>query len=287
MKKTFTQYILENNTAGSRKAQSYLQAIKLIAKIFSKHPHLHNRYGDIWSIQSVELADELYQYILEQQKQFRDGKGIFVGESPKSYWEGRFCSAAIKSYKEFLILHPYEERLWDIYNNTSKAPDDISKQMLSKKINSSEKLIDDKDFDFSTKEGKEKLSLVKTRVNQNFFRKMILHSYARKCCITGLNIPEVLRASHITSWANDKTNRMNPANGLCLSATYDAAFDRHLISFDEDYRIILSPKLKKYTTNEAFNEYFIKFKGKQIALPTIYLPNQTLLEKHRNKASAQ
>jgi len=286
MKNTFTKYILENNTTGSRKAPSYLQAIELINQIFSKYPFLHNRYGDIWAIQSVELIDELYPFILEQQKQFRDGKGIFARETPKSYWEGRFCSAAVKSYKEFLILHPYEERLWDIYNHTSKSPDKISKQMLSEKINSIEKLIEDKDFDFSTKEGKETLRLVKQRANQSFFRKMILHSYNRKCCITGLNIPEVLRASHITSWANDKTNRMNPANGLCLSATYDAAFD-HLISFDEDYRMLLSPKLKDYTTNEAFNEYFIKFEGKQIALPAIYLPNQTLLEKHRKRASAQ
>jgi putative restriction endonuclease len=286
MKKAFTKYILANNTTGSRKAPSYLQAIELINKIFSKTPHLHKRYGDIWSIQSVEVADELYLYILAQQKQFRDGKGIFVGESPKSYWDGGFCSAAIKSYKEFLILHPYEERLWTIYNNTSKSPDDISKEMLSKKINSIEKLIDDKDFDFSTKEGKEKLSLVKQRVNQNFFRKMILKTYESKCCITGLNIPEVLRASHITAWANDKTNRMNPENGLCLSATYDAAFDRHLISFDEDYRMLLSPNLKEYTTNKAFNEYFIKFEGKQIALPKIFLPSMQLLEKHRKKTLA-
>ena len=287
MKNTFTQYILENNTDGSNKANSYLRAIELLGQVLKKHAHLYSRYGDIWSIQSIELVDELYMYILEQQRLYRTNAGIFAGESPKSYWEKGFCSAAVKSYKDFLILHPYEERLWNIYNNTSEAPNQISKEMLSEKIKSIEKLIEDKNFDFSTKEGKETLSLVKTRVNQNFFRKMILHSYDRKCCITGINIPEVLRASHITAWSDDKNNRMNPANGLCLSATYDAAFDRHLISFDEDYRMVLSPKLNEYTTNEAFNEYFIKFEGKQITLPKLFLPNQALLEKHRKRASAQ
>jgi len=68
---------------------------------------------------------------------------------------------------------------------------------------------------------------------------MIVSLYGGKCCITGLDVPKLLRASHIIRWADDKENRMNPENGLCLSGTYDLAFDQHLISFDEDYRMIV------------------------------------------------
>ena len=111
---------------------------------------------------------------------------------------------------------------------------------------------------------------------------MVLINYENKCCITGLNIPQTLRASHISSWASDKTNRMNPENGLCLSATYDAAFDKHLISFDEDYKMIISKEIKDYYTNDVAKTYFKNFEGKKITLPTLYLPNKKLLEKHRS-----
>lgn len=110
---------------------------------------------------------------------------------------------------------------------------------------------------------------------------MLLQIYNSKCCVTGLNVPITLRASHIVPWKEDKTNRLNPENGLLLSATYDAAFDKHLISFDEDYRMIVSKGIKEYYTNEITREYFEKFEGKTIALPVKYLPNQMFLSKHR------
>ena len=110
----------------------------------------------------------------------------------------------------------------------------------------------------------------------------VLHDFRGKCCVTGLNIPQTLRASHIVAWASDKTNRMNPENGLCLSATYDAAFDKHLISFDNDYRMIVSKEIKEYYTNEVAKTYFGNYEGKQLILPSLYLPSKKLLEKHRS-----
>ena len=112
---------------------------------------------------------------------------------------------------------------------------------------------------------------------------MILATYEVQCCITGLNIPDVLRASHITRWAEDKENRLNPANGLCLSATYDAAFDRNLISFDEDYRMILSPALKEFYSNIAFQTQFKAYEGQKISLPKRFCPDQVLLTKHHQR----
>jgi putative restriction endonuclease len=115
---------------------------------------------------------------------------------------------------------------------------------------------------------------------------MILTDYHQQCCVTGLNVPKILRASHIVGWADDTENRLNPANGLCLSATYDAAFDQHLISFDEDYRLIFSPSLKEYYSNRAFQTQFKAFEGQAIMLPNRYAPDQQLLAKHREKLVA-
>ena len=83
------------------------------------------------------------------------------------------------------------------------------------------------------------------------------------------------------AWADDKSHRMDPENGLCLSATYDAAFDKHLISFDDEYRMIVGKNIKEYYTNDVVKEYFDKFDGKQITLPKSFLPNKELLSKHR------
>jgi putative restriction endonuclease len=115
---------------------------------------------------------------------------------------------------------------------------------------------------------------------------MILLDYGTQCCVSGLNVPGVLRASHIVSWAEDKENRLNPSNGLCLSATYDAAFDRHLISFDKDYRMIFSPQLKEYYSNEAFKTQFLAFEGNQMTKPKRFCPDQGFLEKHRARFNA-
>ena len=96
--------------------------------------------------------------------------------------------------------------------------------------------------DTSLKLGKEKLRLVKTRMNQSFFRQMILSSYDYKCCLTGIDIPELLIASHIIPWSKDEKNRLNPQNGLCLNTLHDKAFDRGFITFDDNYNLTFAPK---------------------------------------------
>ena len=75
---------------------------------------------------------------------------------------------------------------------------------------------------------------------------------------------------------------MNPENGLWLSATYDTAFDQHLISFDDDYRMILSKDIKEYYTSDVSKQYFQNYEGKQMELPSLYMPSKKLLEKHRS-----
>ncbi len=65
------------------------------------------------------------------------------------------------------------------------------------------------------RDGLVKERMVKTRVNQSFFRATILASYNNTCCITGIQQPELLIASHIRPWGLDEKNRLNPQNGHC------------------------------------------------------------------------
>lgn len=76
--------------------------------------------------------------------------------------------------------------------------------------------------------------LVKTRVSQGAFRRLLLLN-SHQCCLCGITTTSVLRASHIKEWAEStKEERMDAENGLLLCANHDALFDRHLISFQPE-----------------------------------------------------
>lgn len=87
----------------------------------------------------------------------------------------------------------------------------------------------------------ERKGLVTSRVGQGAYRKRIVHRWEYKCAVTGFNKLDILIASHIVPWAEANDNeRLDVDNGLLLSPTYDALFDRNLISFEKDGKIILS-----------------------------------------------
>jgi putative restriction endonuclease len=135
--------------------------------------------------------------------------------------------------------------------------------------------------DLSNLVGETRERYVKTRVNQNFFRQVILANYQSKCAVTGIDMPALLIASHILPWAENKKERLNPANGICLSALYDKAFDKHLISFDEDYRMILSQNLKEHCTKDYYQTHFGTMEGQGMILPERGLPSLEFLGWHR------
>lgn len=129
----------------------------------------------------------------------------------------------------------------------------------------------------------ETLAIVKIRRQQQFFRKVVLSSYSNRCCITGNPIPELLIASHIVAWSEDEVNRANPRNGLCLVATLDAAFDRHLIFFDDDLKLRLSNRIRSFLPDQEVERSFLHFEGKEIHLPAKNLPDIELIRSHRSK----
>jgi hypothetical protein len=83
------------------------------------------------------------------------------------------------------------------------------------------------------------------RVGQNIFRKGLLDYWEGRCAITGLAVPELLRASHIKPWAacNTDAERLDVFNGLLLAPHLDAAFDGGFITVGDDGGVIVSPVL--------------------------------------------
>jgi len=94
-------------------------------------------------------------------------------------------------------------------------------------------------------------------------------------------VPELLTASHIIPWSADESRRADPTNGLCLNALYDRAFDRGLITFDEDYRLVISGQLKKGDAPEFQQVNFLAREGAKLTLPHRFAPDAVALQKHR------
>lgn len=270
-------FVAYNHAPGSGAAQSYVAAIKRLEIILHDNKLLPSTQS-FWSIHNTDELTRLYEFIKAEQNK-NDG-GIFSNDKAQGYWRKRFYSAAVKEYSQFVSLYNRENAMFDIIAAASDGLQ-LSQELEAVSLAPNPLLIAE-DLDINSQEGRNVLREIEVRQNQYVFRKMILSIYSSRCCLTDLPIPETLRASHISGWAKDKKNRMNPENGLCLSATYDAAFDRHLISFDENYCLILAPSLHDYCTNKAFQEHFKRFEGARISMPKRFFPSQALLEKHRN-----
>lgn len=123
---------------------------------------------------------------------------------------------------------------------------------------------------------------VSVRRGQQFFRQSILNAYDVRCCVTGIQIPRLLVASHIKPWAKFPEHRLDPRNGLCLSSLHDAAFDAGLITIDEQLRVVLSRRLLDFFPQQTLENNFRLFGGRPIRLPSkLAEPDPAFIRYHR------
>ncbi|MTF38116.1 HNH endonuclease [Cyanobacterium aponinum UTEX 3222] len=141
-------------------------------------------------------------------------------------------------------------------------------------------------YEPNRKIGEEIITKTKRRINQNFFRKIVLSNYNENCAICSLNYVSLLVASHIIPWSKNKETRLNPHNGICLCSIHDKAFDQGLISFDGEFKVIISPQIHKIKNN-AINNYFINFNHREINFPKKFYPSSDFLSYHRNNIFIQ
>jgi predicted restriction endonuclease len=130
--------------------------------------------------------------------------------------------------------------------------------------------------------GGSRTAQVRARIGQEFFRKAVLSAYSYKCCITGLAVPELLVASHIIPWSVNAENRLNPRNGLCLSALHDKAFDKGIVTISEECTVRIS-KRKTVEDDEFYRTAMLAYDGKRISLAEKFQPDPDFLAYHREK----
>ena len=125
---------------------------------------------------------------------------------------------------------------------------------------------------------------VKIRRGQQYFRQVVLNAFGGRCAVTGIAIRELLIASHILPWGKHPEARLERENGIALSRMHDGAFDRGLITFDGQYRMVLSDRLLAYLPHDSLEANFLKYQGKALNISAdVPPPKQEYLAVHRKE----
>ncbi len=273
-KQGFIDFNTRLSPENSGKADSYARAIQVLDEVlpYQDVVDLHGQslyqVSDTAVIEAILhlLNDEVKKMKLQQQNIFDD----YGKPNQRSYPLKSFCSAALKSLKK------YAQYMQDV----NEADRIVAQEADPRSI--STRLIDHFNL---TKEGEDVVSESKRRKGQDYFRRMILTNYGGRCALTGMDIPQLLLASHIIPWTEKahKQDRLNPCNGICLSALYDKAFDQGLITFSpDDYSVILSSALQEHKTAEFYDKHFGCIAGQKIQVPKDYAPKRDFLAYHRD-----
>lgn len=132
----------------------------------------------------------------------------------------------------------------------------------------------------------ERESLVTVRRVQTFFRSAVMTSYDGTCALSGIAEPGLLVASHIIPWSVSIEHRADPRNGLCLNALFDRAFDRGLMTFDADHRVVLSKRLREDVRAARMPCSILDAEGEQLRLPERLPPLAECMAYHRERVFA-
>lgn len=179
-----------------------------------------------------------------------------------------------------------DRAVWNAYHADWSAMSAQSEAAF-KRLMAGHHVAADEDEELSLPEGPSTRQVTAdARQHQRFFRRTVLASYNQRCALTGLAVPALLVASHIIPWSQDEHRRADPTNGLCLNALHDRAFDRHLITFDEDLRLVVSRDLKSRELPEFHAATFTHLEGTPLRLPERFQPDPAALAAHRNTFAA-
>jgi len=273
-RKGFIDFNTRLSPENSGKADSYARAIMILDEVLPYQNVIDLQGRSLYELSDVTAIDDVLRLVNGEVKKMKNQQQNIFDDygkpNQRSYPLKSFCSAALKSLKKY-AEYEQEVVVADRIVAQETNPQTISKKLIAY-------------FDI-TKEGEDQLSITKRRKGQDYFRRMILANYGGRCALTGISVPQLLLASHIIPWADKshKKDRLNPCNGICLSALYDKAFDKGLFTISpDDYTIQLSSALREYGTQEYFDKQFGSISGKQITMPIEHKPNRDFLAYHRD-----
>lgn len=90
---------------------------------------------------------------------------------------------------------------------------------------------------------------------------------------------------YIKPWkdSDEHTERTNPCNGLCLNAFHDKAFDKGLITFDSNFKMLISSKLENCCMDDDTKRWLKSYKGVALHFPESFAPAREFMQYHNDK----
>ncbi len=171
-----------------------------------------------------------------------------------------------------------DQQVWDEFTADPESIAFEAEQTYAAALNQEPRTTDE--IEWEDVQGLDRTALTKVRVNQSFFRSLILTGYQSQCAVCGLPIAQLLVAAHIIPWSVDQSQRMNPRNGLCLCMLHDKAFDTGLLWIAADYKIQVAEQLLSANNHPAVTSSFTTYNDHPLTLPTRWPPDQELLQRH-------
>lgn len=245
----------------------------------------------LWTKEELSLAINLYSKITFGQMSQSNLAIIelagIIGRTPSSvtYKLVNFASLDERLKQKGMVnASKLDKEVWQEYvNNWDEIFIESEKLLAKKKHTTIEKLYDIDLEEYKITEGRDAERKVKVRLDQSIFRGVVLTNFDNQCCITGIKMLELIVASHIAPWSQDKGNRLSPTNGLALNSLHDKAFDRHLITITEDLKIKISSKFFAYKDVLSIKQNFIDYDGLSLLPPKKFYPAAEFLRMHNDK----
>lgn len=152
-----------------------------------------------------------------------------------------------------------KNNVWTPQSNGSQLDENLSTK-LSDLLNVKSHLLFTDDGKVETGDTRR---LVKQRVGQYLLRQKLI-SLVGNCELSGINNPNLLRASHIIPWKENEKIRGDKNNVLLLAVPYDYLFDNGYISFEDNGQICISPRLTEEERKvfSVSNNLTLLFKGR-------------------------
>lgn len=208
---------------------------------------------------------------------------------------GRTPSAVVFKACNFASLDPFHQArgvsgfknishadrdLWKEFEENSEAVAAEAEEVFERVVEQPDVTIPEPEWQIP--EGPTEVErIVRTRRVQRFFRTSVLANYNYTCAISGIAFPELLIAGHIIPWSVNEQRRADPRNGVALHALYERAFDRGLIGFDQNLRVMVSSQLKINEPSPLHRSTLVEIEGLPLNLPQRFRPDETTFAFHR------
>lgn len=224
--------------------------------IWSNESGPHHGYQDGWSSDGSiyyytgagqhgdqDIDAQRHNGRLSRHSENEDEVLLFIGQKgPGGLWKYE-CKLSLIDYEYFQTKDANEKNRRAVRFVLERVDDDNSS--TSKQVTATTPAKKPKPSLQTKPTTTERKGLVTSRVGQGYYRHEILQRFGSKCAVTGADSEELLIASHIVPWRDsNEFERLDVNNGILLSPTYDALFDKHLISFSNDGEILLSASVK-------------------------------------------